>query len=305
MKRNLTHGLIVIIEEYRQHLIESKGLTPGTIRGHTRQVRQFLQTVYGKGAVKLDRLRAPVLNQYISDLASRYKPKTLTNTTSSLRSFFKFAEMTGRCQTPLSKAVPTTGFRSAAQVPKFLTEEQLATFLASFRSDGSADLRNRAMALCLVRLGLRASEVVNLKLEDLDWRQGIIHLTAAKGRRHQILPLELDLRQSLVDYLSKARPKTKLRHVFLSLHAAGRPLRPNAVSAMTARALKRTGIAAPSQGAHLFRHTVASHLVQRGATIKEIADFLRHRSLDTAVLYAKVNFPLLQAAVQPWPEVKP
>jgi integrase/recombinase XerD len=304
VKKHSTDRLDLIIEEYRQQLTHSQGVTPGTIRWYTRQVRQFLQVTFGAGAINLNQIRAADLYRYVSELGSRYQPRTLKGTASSLRSFFKFAEMTGRCRTSLCKAVPSTGYRSATQAPKFLTEDQLAIFLAAFRSDRPDHLRNRAMTLCLVRLGLRAGEVVGIKLEDLDWREGMLRITAAKGRRHQILPLESEVRQSLVDYLTRGRPKAKSRQVFLSLRPAGRPLTSGAVSSMTMRALKRANIPAPCYGAHLFRHTAAAHLVQRGATVKEVADFLRHRSLDTTVIYAKVNFPLLESAVQPWPEVK-
>jgi site-specific recombinase XerD len=304
MKLPPSQRLDALIEEYQHHLVHSQGVTAGTVRLHIRRVRQFLQASFRKGAIRLDQLRAADLYAYLTKLGTQYQPASLKGTASSLRSFFKFAEITKRCRPLLFKAVPSIGRRSAAKVPKFLTEGQLAAFLASLHSNRPDDLRNRAMALCLARLGLRAAEVVGMKLEDLDWREGVVRITAAKGRRHQALPLDSEVRQSLVDYLTQARPKATSRHVFLSIRPAGRPLTSSAVSRMTMRALKGAGIVAPSYGAHLFRHTTAAHLVQHGATVKEVADFLRHRSLDTTVVYTKVNFSLLESAVQPWPEVK-
>jgi site-specific recombinase XerD len=302
MKHKSTRRLDTLIEEYRKHLLDVQGVSPGTVKWHTRQVRQFLEV---HGTIKLNRLRPTDLHHYLGDLASRYRPKTLKSTASSLRSFLKFAQLMGLCSSMLSATIPSIGFRCASRPPKFLTGEQLSDLLDSFRPDNPGDLRNRAMVLCMVRLGLRASEVTGLKLEDLDWRKNVLHLTAPKSRRHQILPLDEEVKQSLVNYLSKARPKTQERHVFLSLRPAGFPIGPGAVSRTTARALKRAGIKAPSQGAHLFRHTAAVSLVQQGATVKEIADLLRHRDLNTTIIYAKVNFSLLQKAIQPWPEVKP
>lgn len=304
MIKHSTRRLDVIIEEYRQHLIDCHGVTPATIRLRIRLINKFLEKTYADGEVKLNNLRAIDLHHYIYEIASRYSPETVKSNASSLRSFLRFTEMTQRCRSALSKGVPAIGFRNTNKTPKFLNEKQLKVFLGSFDSDCAASLRNRAMALCLVRMGLRASEVVGMKLEDLDWRNNILHLTGAKGRRHHVLPLQTEVKQSLIDYLSKIRPKTKHRHVFLSLIPAGNPMTYAAVSRMTSRALKRAAIQAPSYGAHLFRHTAAAHLVQHGATVKEIGDFLRHRNLDTTVIYAKVNFPLLKAAVQPWPKVK-
>lgn len=305
MKLRSSQRLDALIEEYQHHLAHSQGVTAGTIRLRIRQVREFLLASFGRRrGIRLDRLRVVDLYAYLTELGTRYQPASLKGTASSLRSFFKFAEITKRCRPLLFKAVPSIGHRSAAKVPNFLSEEQLAALLASLRSNRAVDLRDRAMALCLARLGLRAGEVVGMKLEDLDWREGVVCLTAAKGRRHQTLPLESEVRQSLVDYLTQARPKSTSRHVFLSIRPVGRPLTSSAVSRMTMRALKRAGIVTPSYGAHLFRHTTAAHLVQHGASVKEVADFLRHRSLDTTVVYTKVNFSLLESAVQPWPEVK-
>lgn len=296
--------LTVIVEEYRQHLLHCQSLTQGTICWHTRQVRRFLKITFGKRAIKLHRLHAVDLYNYISESGTRFQPKTITGMASSLRSFFRFAKMRGYCPTSLAEAVPTASFHRATKAPKFLTEKQLSAFLATLRSGGLGGLRNRAIILCLARLGLRAGEVAGMKLEDVDWRGCTLRLGAAKGRRHQIQPLEDEVRQALVDYLTGERPETKLRQVFLSIRLAGRPLASAAVSRVAARALKRAGVDAPFHGAHLFRHTVAVHLVQRGATIKEVADFLRHRSLDTTVVYAKADFPLLQTAVQLWLEVQ-
>ena len=307
MKIHKTHkkkSLDVIIEDYQQHLIHSQGLTPGTIRWHKRQIHQFLETVYGERAINLSQLDAKRIHDYVSDLRNRYSPKTVSSTVSSLRSFFRFAEISGMCCSELSAMVPVPAFRGARQVPKYLTQSQLGRFLASFNTDVPADMRNRAIVLCLVRLGLRAGEVVALTLDDFDWRNDVVRLTAGKGRRHHVLPLALDVREALIDYLRNVRPKSSLRHVFLSLKPQGRPLTAGAISRMTARALKHASIKAPCWGAHLFRHTVATHLVQQGSSVKEIADFLRHKSLDTTVAYAKVNFPLLQSVVQPWPEIE-
>lgn len=304
MKKHKQKSLDVIIEQYQQHLMHSQGLTPGTIHWHKRQTCQFLQAIYGERPINLDELDAKRIHDYVSDLCNRYSPKTVSSTVSTLRSFFRFAEITGMCCSTLCEMVPSPALRGARQVPKYLTKSQLSRFLSSFNTDVPADTRNRAIVLCLVRLGLRAGEVVALKLDDFDWRNDVVRLSVAKGRRHYVLPLALDLREALIDYLRNVRPKSSLRTVFLSLRPEGRSLTAGAVSRITARALKRAGINAPCWGAHLFRHTVATHLVQHGSSVKEIADFLRHKSLDTTVVYAKVNFPLLQSVVQPWPEIE-
>jgi len=166
-----------------------------------------------------------------------------------------------------------------------------------------AGQRELAVLLCLARLGLRAGEVAHLNLEDLDWRAGMVHLRQTKSRRERLLPLPHDLGQALVRYLRPRPPGTACRRVFLSLRDPG-PVGTDAISSLARRALKRAAIACPRPGAHVFRYTVASQLVQKGASLKAIADWLGHRSLSSTQLYAKVNLPMLRIVAQPWPALE-
>jgi integrase/recombinase XerD len=166
-------------------------------------------------------------------------------------------------------------------------------------------LRDRAIVLCLSTLGLRPGEVADLRLEDIDWRSGTIHLCARKTRRGAVLPLPREAGRAIVEYLRGERPQTDERRVFVQHRGTnrGRPISSNAISAVAVRALQRAQVEAPLAGAYVFRHTVASRLVRCGASLKEIADFLGHRCLDTATIYAKLDLPALRDVALPWPEV--
>lgn len=159
--------------------------------------------------------------------------------------------------------------------------------------------------LCLGSLGLRAAEVAGLHLEDLDWRASTVHVRTRKTRRGDVLPMPRDVGQALVAYLRDGRPTAEDRHVFL-VERSGAPLRARAIRDVVRAALRRAGIAGlASTGSHVLRHTLATRMIRHGATLKEIADVLGHRCLDTTTIYAKVDLPALADVGLPWPEVAP
>jgi integrase len=161
------------------------------------------------------------------------------------------------------------------------------------------------MVLCLSTLGLRPGEVAALELGDIDWRRGVVHLRTRKTRRGAMLPLPHDAGCAIVDYVRQERPESSDRHVFLQHLGCrrGSPVSSGVVSAAVYRALKRTKVEAPIASAYVLRHTLASRMVCQGIPLKEVADFLGHRCLDTTTIYAKLDLPALREVALPWPEV--
>jgi integrase len=161
--------------------------------------------------------------------------------------------------------------------------------------------------LCLASLGLRPGELAELRLDDIDWRRGTIRLGTRKTRRGSVLPLPREAGRSIATYLRTERPRTTERRVFLQHLGCrrGAPLSSNTVSSVAMRAFHRAGVESPLGGAYVFRHTVASRLVTRGAPLKEVADFLGHQCLDTTAIYAKLDLPSLREVALAWPRVLP
>jgi integrase len=158
----------------------------------------------------------------------------------------------------------------------------------------------------MAQLGLRASDVAGLTLDDIDWRAGTLRLLVAKERRASVLPLPRSVGRAIVVYLRRGRPRTQDRHVFVR-HALplGQPIGADVVRTAIRRAFGRAQVSAPSQGTHTLRHTAATRMVRAGASLKQVADVLRHRSLNTVMIYTKVDLPRLAEVALPWPEVKP
>ena len=159
------------------------------------------------------------------------------------------------------------------------------------------------MLLLLARLGLRAGDVVGLRLADIDWKRARLRLVG-KGRRETCLPLPPDVGDAILAYLKNVRPAVEDDHVFLSRQAPVGPLRSNALSGRVALAMRRAGVQAPSHGAHLLRHSLASRMLREGATLDLIGAVLRHRSVESTALYSKVDVDLLRQVAQPWPDAE-
>ena len=290
-----------ILQRYEHHLREVVGLTPKTCQNHLRDVRSFLEAAKIGRTAELAAMKAVQITCYLSARSVDYTPASLRQVAGSLRHFLRFAQQQGWTGHSLGWAVPKIANRAHYDLPAYLSEPQLELLLASWDQSTAEGQRDRALALCLARLGLRAGELAALLLEDLNWRQGRIRLSQSKNGHAAELPLLSEVCEAMADYLRTGRPACSHRQVFV-FDQPPRPMTAQAISRVIARALQRCGIEVPRPGAHLLRHTLASHLVQREAGLKEVADLLRHRHLNSASVYAHVDLPHLRLLAQPWPQ---
>src|ERR1039457_3858234 len=175
--------------------------------------------------------------------------------------------------------------------------------IASLASSSPRGLRDRAIILCMARLGLRGSEVVQLRLEDLDWRNAVLRVRARKTGHGAVLPLTAQVGAALAGYLQHGRPDTTARQVFV-LHRlrTGAPISGSIVGRAVDNALRRAGMDAPVRGGNLLRHSLATDLLVRGASLPGIADLFGHSSLATTRVYAAVDVAALREVALPWPQ---
>lgn len=295
-----------VLAAFDEHLRRARGTCPEVRRTYTRFARAFLDSVPEEHLQELAGISAQDVIRFVSATTAQYRPSTVKLVASSLRSFFRFLRVGGWRQDRLEDAVPMVPHRRHASLPRHLREREFACLMASLDTASPRALRDKAILLCLARLGLRASEVTRLQLEDVDWRAGTVHVHTRKTGRGAVLPLPRDLGRALVAYLRRGRPATPARHVFV-LHRmrVGEPANRQVVGDAVRRALRHAGISAPIQGANLLRHSLASSLLRHGATLKEIADLFGHRSLGTTTIYAKVDLAALRDVALPWPEGTP
>jgi len=300
--------LDALVAAYEQHLHRTRGLRDTSFAKHDLYVRRFLRGVFGGDPIDVGRLDPAAVVEFMLRSTEGFRPRTVGTVATVLRSFFRFLRATGLSDGRLEDAVPSVAQRRLAALPLGLTDDELTRLLASASTTaGPCAARDRAIVVCFSGLGLRPCELGDLRLDDIDWRSGTLHIGAHKTRREGVLPLPREVGRAIVAYLRTERPKTSERRVFV-LHGKqkrGAPLGRSGASQVVAEALRRAGIDARIRGAYVLRHTLASRMVRHGTSLKEVADFLGHRSLDTTAIYAKLDLPALCEVALPWPEVTP
>jgi len=224
-------------------------------------------------------------------------PAKLTAT--ALRSFLSFLYVEGMTERSLVAAVPSVAGWRLAGLPKGLEPKELRSLLTSCDRRTQQGRRDFAILTVLARLGLRAGEVAALLLDDIDWRAGTL-VVRGKGNIIESLPLPPDVGEAVVAYLRRGRPgSAKGRPVFVRVKAPHRALSSGGVTQVVAAAARRAGLG--QIHAHRLRHTVATQMLQAGASLTEVGQLLRHRRVLTTAIYAKVNREALRMIARPWP----
>lgn len=284
------------VDDYSRYLAQERGLASATIVNYVPVVRDF---VAGR-RMPLDGLCLNDIRSFIRRRSTRISRRRLQLEVTALRSFLRYLQQRGTISAGLAAAVPTVANWRRAEVPKTINPGEVEQVLASCDAATAAGRRDRAILLLLARLGLRASEVVSLRLNDIDWTAGTF-VVRGKGSRREVMPLLDDIGQALADYLADGRPTCDSRRVFVRLCAPYRELKTPSLCDIVKRALTRAGIDAPFKGAHLLRHSLATRLLASGASLTEIGELLRHERLETTQIYAKLDLGALRSLAQPWP----
>ncbi len=288
-----------LLDAFCQWMRVNRSIAEVTLYNYSLGIRDLLKAI-GDDVSRLDaqKLRQFVLDQ--SCHSGRAKAKTMVT---GLRAFVRFLITSGLCPAGLDGAIPTLAYWRLSALPRYLQAEEVERIVAACSPNTAVGMRDRAIVLLLARLALRAGDIVHLRLGDIDWKEGWI-LVSGKGRRESRLPLPREVGEAIAAYVIAARPPVDTDTLFVRSPA---PLRgfasPHAVSVLVARAMRRAGVACQARGAaHILRHSAATTMLRQGASLQEIAAVLRHRSIATTSIYAKVDVLALQEIAQPWPE---
>lgn len=293
-----------VLAAFDEHLRRVRGVCPEVRHNYSRYVRQFLESAFVDDRVDLERLRAADVVGFVSAASTRFQPATTQLLTTALRSFLRFARVEGLRGDRLDEAVPRVPRRRLTSLPRHLDSADFARLIDSLDASSPQGLRDRAMLLCVARLGMRSTEVAQLRLDDVDWRVGTVRVRTRKTGRGALLPLSHEVGEAIADYLRRGRPTSEVREVFI-LHRqrVGAPINRQVVGDAVRRALRHAQMNAPIQGGNLLRHSLATDLVNHGASLKEIADLFGHRALASTQIYAKVDVTSLREVALPWPKV--
>jgi len=285
-----------LLAEFGTWLDRERGLSPVSVRCYSKQAKYFLAAIGGPGAVST--LDAAEVTTFMVDHSRDRNNWSAKAMVTSLRAFLRFAHATGRTAVPLVGAVPAVASWRLAVLPRGLKAAEIEMLLAGCDRETAAGQRDYAVLSLLARLGLRGAEAASLQLDDIDWRAGEIAVTG-KGSRTERLPLPAPAGEALAAWLTGGRPRCGSRAVFVTVRRPYRQLTPEAVRAVMGRACARAGL--QRQGAHRFRHALATEMLRAGASLPEVGQVLRHRSQLSTSLYAKVDQEALRPLARPWP----
>jgi integrase/recombinase XerD len=290
------------LASYAAYLENDLGLSKATIDNYVFKVRPFLNAHLRTQSMRLDGLTAADAIDYVRREVVRLDNPSSTKTVpAALRSFLRYARYCNAIKLDLACAVPSAPCWAMTSIPRAIPPEHVRRALACCDRRKSVGRRDYAILLLLARLGLRAGEIVRLKLDDIDWESGTLTIHG-KARRDSALPLLADVGEAIADYLKDGRPRSESRRVFLCAQAPVRCFKNgNAVSNVVKYALERTGIEPPRKGAHQFRHALATEMLRRKSTLSEIGEVLGHRNPDTTKIYTKVDLHSLRKLAPPWP----
>jgi len=287
-----------LVQRYRRWLVGDRGLAEATVERYVKLARLFLTQRSTELVHSVENLTGTDIVAFLLQESDRLSVGSVKGRVAELRSLLKFLYLQGLTPRPLATVVPpVAGWRDTG-VPKAIPAADVQLLLGGCDRSDPIGVRDFAMLMLVARLGLRSAEVARLELGDIDWRAGQIILRG-KASRQEGMPLPVDVGEALTAYLTQARPSTRIRQVFLAAKAPMRPIPPGLVSDVTHRACDRAGL--PRIGAHRLRHSLATEMLRRGATIVEVSQVLRHRDLATTAIYAKVDYAALRAVARPWP----
>lgn len=287
------------LTRYRQYLIVERGLGVRTARGYVDAVRPFVTGRAGVDGLDLAGLTAGDVTAFVLAACPGLAIGSAKMLVTALRSLLRFMHVDGVIPAGLAGAVPSVAGWRLAGLPRALEPEQVVHLLGSCDRHRTVGRRDAAILLLLVRLGLRAGEVAELGLDDIDWRAGEI-IVRGKGNRAERLPLPVEVGDAVAGYLRHGRPATaEGRSVFVRVKAPHRKLTTGGVTGVVFDAAQRAGLG--KLYAHRLRHTAASAMLRAGTPLAEVGQVLRHRRALTTAIYAKVDRDALGALARPWP----
>jgi integrase/recombinase XerD len=289
-----------VLAEFGEYLRTQRRLAPLTISTRTDVVRRFLRwRAAGHGALDLHRLSVTDVHTFVVSEASRLRRGSINAVLEAVRSFLRYLFATGVTKLDLATALPSVAARRPPGLPRSVDAATMTALLSSCDRNTAMGLRDFAILTVMSRLGLRANEVAQMRLDDVDWRAGEL-LVHSKGGGDDRLPLPDDVGQALVAYLRHGRPATTTRVMFLRARPPLGPLSRNGVVFVPRNASARAGIAVI--GAHRLRHTAAIRMLQAGASLREVGQVLRHDRDQTTSLYLHLDDEGLTSVVRRWPE---
>ncbi|MBA3603554.1 MAG: tyrosine-type recombinase/integrase [Parachlamydiaceae bacterium] len=294
--KNITDNLREIdglVCKFDNYLDLERGLSQSTRHTYCAYTRIFLNIEFELKKIRIKDFFPKDVFKFILTYSQAMSSSKLHSMIYSLRAFFRFLE-----RSDLADCVPSVP-RRQHNLPEFLSKKQLQVLLENCNRNTAIGIRDYTIFMLLIHLGLRGSEISNLTLGDFDWDNSEIIVRGKDSISR--LPISQSLGNALVDYLRRARPTCSCDSFFVRSHQPQRGLISASISAIVRSGLNRACLTPWHKGAHLLRHSFATHLLSEGKSLHEISMVLRHKSIRTTAIYAHVDFNKLRSLALPWP----
>jgi site-specific recombinase XerD len=291
-----------VLRQYEDHLRQVHGLADITIHYRLRYARQLLRRLRVRRFCQLRDWTSDQIVQYVATVGRQCKPSSGQVIASSIRSFLRFLLTKGLIHRDLAAVVPSFANWRLGSLPATVSVAELERLVGAVNVSTPIGKRDRAILLCMTELGMRAADVANLRPDGIDLNGGVLRFRRSKQRVQVELPTTPRLANAIRVYLRDGRP-AQASSVLFVIHRApvGVGLKPKSIQNIVGRRASQAGLKDRIRGTHVIRHSVASGLINAGASLKQIADLLGHRSIDTTSIYAKVDLRSLAAVALPWP----
>jgi integrase/recombinase XerD len=293
----------VLLRRYVEHMIQVRGLADSTITIRVRDARVMMARLRIRRVRQLAGLTVDQVTRFVTREGRRFCPASCQVLAASTRSFLRFLLLHELIKRDLSIVVPSFANWRLASLPAIVSAEELERLVETVDTSTPIGLRNRAILLSLIDLGLRGSDVADLELDGVDLAGRVLHLWRRKQRESACVPMTMRLATAIGEYMRRGRPPgTSGASVFVQHKAPrGAVLSACGIHCVVIRQAKLAGLADRVRGSHIIRHSVASRMINAGATLKQIADLLGHRSVNTTAIYAKIDLASLTQVALPWP----
>jgi site-specific recombinase XerD len=279
-----------LVTKFADYMSQERGLSACTVAGRCHAIREFLARL-GKAGLRLDTLTVAQVDDVLARKVQEdgYARVSVRAYAYSLRAFFRYAEGCACCRPGLATAIMAPRVFRDESIPAGPSWQDVNRLFAATQGTQPTDIRARAVLMLLAVYGLRAGEVVGLRLEDFDWGREVLTVPHSKRQRPRTYPLCRPVGDAVLRYLREVRPRSARRELFLNLRAPFGPLSCGGVGGLVRPRLRALGVTLPHYGPHALRHACATHLLEQGLSLKEISDHLGHQSPETTRLYAKVD----------------
>ncbi len=282
-----------LLNQFINYLQIEKGLTNNTIESYKTDLEQFIDFIKGKDISDIKNVSSLILSQYISHLRKiKLSSRSIARKVTAIRMFFKYL-IIDRIITnnPASLLeIPKIGIH----LPEYLTLSEVDALLNIFDIENSYELRDKAIIELMYSSGLRVSEIINLRLDDINLEEGFIKIKG-KGEKERIVPLGKIAISILKKYLIEMRHKLakNSNNNYLFLNWRGGKLSRVSIWKIIKFYARKAGIK-KEISPHTLRHSFATHLLNNGADLRSVQELLGHSSIATTQIYTHLNYEKLK-----------